>query len=57
MIDARVMHWDANGLPVLGKSGAGGKPLNAPWGYVRVNADETIAACLYRSTGKKTAQR
>jgi hypothetical protein len=51
------MHLDATGLPVLDKSGAGGKRLGALWGYVGVNADETIAAYLYTSTGKKTAQR
>lgn len=57
VIGARVMHLDATGLPVLDKSGAGGKRLGALWGYVGVNADEMVAAYLYTSTGKKTAQR
>ncbi|MBA3459948.1 MAG: IS66 family transposase [Deltaproteobacteria bacterium] len=57
VIAARVMHLDATGLPVLDGSAPGGKRIGALWGYVGVNAADTIAAYLYCSTGKKTAQR
>jgi transposase len=57
VIAARVMHLDATGLPVLDSSAPGGKRIGALWGYVGVNAADTIAAYLYCSTGKKTAQR
>jgi len=57
VIAARVMHLDATGLPVLDSSASGGKRIGALWGYVGVNATDTIAAYLYCSTGKKTAQR
>jgi transposase len=57
VIDARVMHLDGTSLPVLDASAPGGKRLGALWGYVGVNADETIAAYHYVSTGKKTGQR
>jgi transposase len=56
VIAARVMHLDATGLPVLDRSVAGGKRLGTLWGYVGVNADATIAAYLYTSTGKKVGQ-
>jgi transposase len=57
VIAARVMHLDATGLPVLDGNAPGGKRIGALWGYVGVNAADTIAAYLYCSTGKKTAQR
>lgn len=57
IIDARVMHLDGTGLPVLDSSAAGGKRLGALWGYVGVNASEAIAAYLYVSSGKKVGQR
>jgi len=57
VIAARVMHLDGTGLPVLDGKAAGGKRIGALWGYVGVNASDTIAAYLYCSTGKKTGQR
>jgi transposase len=51
---ATVMHLDATGLPVLDRDAAGGKRLGALWGYV---GDENVAAYLYASTAKKSAQR
>lgn len=57
VIAARVMHLDATGLPVLDGNAPGGKRIGALWGYVGVNEADTIAAYLYCSTGKKTAQR
>jgi transposase len=54
VLAARVMHLDATGLPVLDRDAAGGKRLGSLWGYV---GDENVAAYLYTSTGKKTAQR
>lgn len=57
VIAARVMHLDATGLPVLDRSAPGGKRIGALWGYVGVNATDTIAAYLYCSSAKKTAQR
>lgn len=57
VIGARVMHLDGTSLPVLDASAPGGKRLGALWGYVGVNANETIAAYQYVSTGKKTGQR
>ena len=57
VIDARVMHLDGTSLPVLDANAPGGKRLGALWGYVGVNADETVAAYHYVSTGKKTGQR
>ncbi len=56
-IAARVMHLDGTGLPVLDGSSAGNKKMGALWGYVGVNAGDVIAAYLYMSTGKATAQR
>lgn len=56
-IAARVMHLDGTGLTVLDGSVQGNKKLGALWGYVGVNAGEVIAAYLYMSTGKATAQR
>jgi transposase len=56
-IAARVMHLDGTSLPVLDSSAAGNKKMGALWGYVGVNADDVIAAYLYMSTGKATAQR
>ena len=57
VIGARVMHLDGTGLPVLDPKVKGGKRLGALWGYVGVNADETIAAYHYVSTPKKKGQR
>jgi transposase len=54
VLTASVMHLDATGLPVLDRDAAGGKRLGALWGYV---GDENVAAYLYASTGKKSAQR
>ena len=54
VLSAKVMHLDATGLPVLDRDAAGGKRLGALWGYV---GDENVAAYLYTSTGKKTAQK
>lgn len=54
VLGAKVMHVDATGLPVLDAEATGGKRLGALWGYV---GDEDVAAYLYASTGKKTAQR
>lgn len=51
---AKVMHVDATGLPVLDAEATGGKRLGSLWGYV---GDESVAAYLYASTGKKKAQR
>ncbi len=51
------MHLDGTSLPVLDANAPGGKRLGALWGYVGVNADETVAAYHYVSTGKKTGQR
>jgi transposase len=56
-IAARVMHLDGTGLTVLDGSKPGNKKMGALWGYVGVNAGEVIAAYLYMSTGKATAQR
>jgi transposase len=56
-IAARVMHLDGTGLTVLDGSSAGNKKMGALWGYVGVNAGDVIAAYLYMSTGKATAQR
>lgn len=56
-IAARVMHLDGTGLAVLDGSVPGHKKMGALWGYVGVNAGEVIAAYLYMSTGKATAQR
>jgi transposase len=56
VIGARVMHLDGTGLPVLDPNVPGGKRLGALWGYVGVNASETIAAYLYVSTGKAVGQ-
>lgn len=57
IIAARVMQLDGTGLPVLDRTVKGGKRLGTLWGYVGANADETIAAYLYTSTGKKLAQQ
>jgi hypothetical protein len=54
VLSAKVMHLDATSLPVLDRDAAGGKRLGALWGYV---GDESVAAYLYASTGKKTGQR
>jgi hypothetical protein len=54
VLAAMVMHLDATGLPVLDRDAAGGKRLGALWGYV---GDENVAAYLYASTAKKSAQR
>lgn len=54
VLAAMVMHLDATGLPVLDRDAGGGKRLGALWGYV---GDENVAAYLYASTGKKSAQR
>ena len=56
-IAARVMHLDGTGLMVLDGTKPGNKKMGALWGYVGVNADDVIAAYLYMSTGKATAQR
>lgn len=56
VIAARVMHLDGTGLPVLDPNAPGGKRLGALWGYVGVNAAETVAAYLYVSTAKKRGQ-
>jgi len=56
-IAARVMHLDGTGLAVLDGTVPGNKKMGALWGYVGVNAGEVIAAYLYMSTGKATAQR
>ncbi len=56
-IAARVMHLDGTGLTVLDGTVPGNKKMGALWGYVGVNADDVIAAYLYMSTGKATAQR
>ena len=56
-IAARVMHLDGTGLMVLDGATPGNKKLGALWGYVGVNAGDVIAAYLYMSTGKATAQR
>lgn len=57
IIDARVMHLDGTGLPVLDRDAPGGKRLGALWGYVGVNANEVMAAYLYASSGKKVGQQ
>lgn len=57
VIGARVMHLDGTGLPVLDPSAKGGKRLGALWGYVGVNATETIAAYHYVATAKKRGER
>lgn len=54
VLAATVMHLDATGLPVLDRDAARGKRLGALWGYV---GDENVAAYLYASTAKKSAQR
>ncbi len=56
-IAARVMHLDGTGLAVMDGTVPGNKKMGALWGYVGVNAGEVIAAYLYMSTGKATAQR
>jgi transposase len=56
-IAARVMHLDGTGLTVLDGTASSNKKMGALWGYVGVNAGEVIAAYLYMSTGKATAQR
>jgi transposase len=57
VIAARVMHLDGTGLPVLDPNAPGGKRLGALWGYVGVNAADTVAAYLYVSTAKKIGQQ
>jgi transposase len=57
IIDARVMHLDGTGLPVLDSDAVGGKRLGALWGYVGVNASEVMAAYLYVSSGKAVGQQ
>lgn len=54
---ARVMHLDGTGLTVLDRDAPGNKKMGALWGYVGVNASDVVAAYLYMSTGKATAQR
>ena len=54
VLAAKVMHLDGTGLPVLDRDAPGGKRLGALWGYV---GDQTTAAYLYTSTGKKNSQR
>ncbi|MDE3097606.1 MAG: IS66 family transposase [Chloroflexota bacterium] len=54
VLAATVMHLDATGLPVLDRDAVAGKRLGALWGYV---GDENVAAYLYASTAKKSAQR
>lgn len=54
---ATVMHLDGTGLPVLDRDAPGGKRFGALWGYVGVSGDETVAAYLYNSTGKKVGQK
>jgi transposase len=54
VLAAKVMHLDATGLPVLDRDAPGGKRLGALWGYV---GDESVAAYLYASTGKKRGQK
>ena len=56
VIVAEIMHLDGTGLPVLDRNVHGKTRLGTLWGYVGVNAAETIAAYLYTSTGKKVAQ-
>jgi transposase len=51
---AKVMHLDGTSLPVLDRDAKDGKRLGALWGYV---GDESVAAYLYASTGKKRGQR
>jgi transposase len=57
VIASRVMHLDGTGLPVLDRNVRGKTRLGTLWGYVGVNQAETIAAYLYTSTGKKSAQK
>lgn len=54
VLEAKVMHLDATGLPVLDRDAAGGKRLGSLWGYV---GDREVAAYLYASTGKKVGQK
>jgi len=54
VLAAKVMHVDATGLPVLDRDAVGGKRLGSLWGYV---GDESVAAYLFASTGKKTGQK
>jgi transposase len=51
---AKVMHLDGTGLPVLDRDAPNGKRLGTLWGYV---GDQSIAAYVYTSTGKKNGQR
>src|ERR1039457_1838832 len=54
VLNAKVMHLDGTGLPVLDRDAPGGKRLGALWGYV---GDKNVAAYLYASTGKKCGQK
>jgi transposase len=54
VLEAKVMHLDGTGLPVLDREAPGGKRLGALWGYV---GDKNVAAYLYASTGKKRGQK
>jgi transposase len=54
VLAATVMHLDGTGLPVLDQTASGGKRLGTLWGYV---GDQTVAAYLFTSTGKKHGQR
>lgn len=54
VLASTVMHVDATGLSVLAHKEPGGKKLGSLWGYV---GDDTCAAVLYTSTGKKNGQR
>ena len=54
VLDAKVMHLDGTGLPVLDRDAPGGKRLGALWGYV---GDKNVAAYLFASTGKKRGQK
>jgi transposase len=56
-IAARVMHLDGTGILVLDGTRADHKKIGALWGYVGVTGGDVIAAYLYTSTGKATAQR
>lgn len=57
VLAAPVMHLDGTSLPVLDRDLPRRTRLGSLWGYVGVDGDEHVAACLYASTAKKRGQQ
>lgn len=56
VLAAPMMHLDGTSLPVLDRDLPRRTRLGSLWGYVGVDGDEHVAACLYASTAKKRGQ-